>query len=101
MQVGGDVHVSDALPSDCLVAAHSDMGTAVLCLNFSGGPFEAPPPAEAGENDTGQWQGAEPATNEAEGSEYAGGYCPMWRRGSDLGERVTAARKRDGKGEVL
>ena len=36
MQIGGGVHVGDALPSDCRFRTHSNMGTAMLCLKVSG-----------------------------------------------------------------
>jgi len=36
VQIGGGVHVGDALPSDCRFKTHSNMGTVVLCLNVSG-----------------------------------------------------------------
>ena len=39
VQIGGGVHVGDALPSDCWFKTHSNMGTAFLCLNVSGRDF--------------------------------------------------------------
>jgi hypothetical protein len=35
VQIGGGVHVGDALPSDSRFETHSNMGTVVLCLNVS------------------------------------------------------------------
>lgn len=39
MQVGGGVHVGEALAGDCRVAIHSDMGTVVLFPTLIGEVF--------------------------------------------------------------